>query len=335
MRIRPGLAIDLGTVNTLVHVAGRGIVVDEPSAVALDGAGRAVAIGAAADAISGKAPEGTEVVWPLRDGVVADIEAVILMLNGFLRRAHVHRGLMRPTAVLCVPRGATSFERQAVEAAVRALSPHCGLRMIEEPVAAAVGAGMTAPGTAGAFVVDIGGGTTEVAAVAGGGVVRARSLRVAGNSMDAAIARAVRSELGFSLGHRSAERLKIGLGLTGGESAVEVAAVDAASGALRTARVPGSLVAAAIEPAVRAIVEVVGEVLSDPDIAAGHATGCPSTAIAPVVSSVTTKARPTSTTASPVPADGVATMVEDDLEHGFANSRAIRGGDGGPSGVSR
>ena len=270
MRMRPGLAIDLGTVNTLVHVAGRGIVVDEPSAVALDGAGRAVAIGAAADAISGKAPEGTEVVWPLRDGVVADIEAVILMLNGFLRRAHVHRGLMRPTAVLCVPRGATSFERQAVEAAVRALSPHCGLRMIEEPVAAAVGAGMTAPGTAGAFVVDIGGGTTEVAAVAGGGVVRARSLRVAGNSMDAAIARAVRSELGLSLGHRSAERLKIGLGLTGGESAAEVAAVDAASGALRTARVPGSLVAAAIEPAVRAIVEVVGEVLSEtpPDLAA-------------------------------------------------------------------
>jgi rod shape-determining protein MreB and related proteins len=271
MRLRPYIAVDLGTVNTLVHVAGRGLVLEEPSVVALSRAdGKVAAVGAAADALSGKEPEGIDVVWPLRDGVVADYEATALMVNALWSRMHPYRGLMRPLALVCVPRGATWVERKAVVSIMREQRPHCAVRLIDEPLAASAGAGANPASTDGSFVVDVGGGTTEVAVVAGGRVVRARSHRVGGNAMDEAVHQAVKAEFGLSLGRRTSERLKIALGLIGGETGwAEVVGVDAAREELRTACIPGELVAAALEHSVATIVAAVHQVLSEipPDIA--------------------------------------------------------------------
>jgi rod shape-determining protein MreB and related proteins len=265
MRLRSGVAIDLGTVNTLVSVAGRGLVVEEPSAVAVDRAtGRVAAVGHAADVLAGKELLDIEVIHPLRDGVVADLEAAATMLQAFLRRARLHRRLLRPLAVVCVPGGATEVERRSLAAAVAAMRPRCAVWLIDEAVAAAAGAGFDLAAGSGAFIVDIGGGTTEVAVLAGGHVVRARSLRLGGNAMDEAIARAVKAELGLILGRDSARRLKMTLGL--GEDVAgtaEVAGVDAASRTPRVEQVPAWLVAAALEQPVATIIDSVRELLSD------------------------------------------------------------------------
>jgi rod shape-determining protein MreB len=265
MRLRAGVAIDLGTVNTLVYVAGRGLVVEEPSAIALDReTGAVAAVGYAADALAGKDPRDIEVIHPLRDGVVADLDAAAAMLQAFLRRARLRRGLLRPSAVVCVPGGATWVERRSLAAAVEASKPRCGVRLIDEPVAAAAGAGFDLAAGAGAFIVDVGGGTTEAAVVAGGHVVRAQSLRLGGNAMDDAITFAVKAELGLLLGRNAARSLKMTLGLSEGAGGwLEAVGVDAARRTPRTERVPGWLVAAALEHTVVAIVDSVQEMLSD------------------------------------------------------------------------
>ncbi len=271
MRFRPRVAIDLGTVNTLVSVTGRGLVVEEPSAVALDRAtGRVAAVGEPADALAGKEPVDVEVIYPLRAGVIADLEASAAMLRAFLRRAHVRRRLLRPRAVVCVSAGATWVERRSIHAALAARSPRCVVTLVDEPVAAAAGAGVDLSGAEGAFIVDVGGGTTEVAVVAGGRVVRAQSLRLGGNAMDEAIIDAARAELGLLVGRKAARRLKTTLGLTGGDTGyAEAVGVDAAHRAPRAENVPGHLVAAALEHPVATIITAVREMLSDlpPDLA--------------------------------------------------------------------
>src|SRR5215470_15606931 len=187
MRLRAGVAIDLGTVNTLVYVAGRGLVIDEPSAIAVDRAtGKVTAVGEAADVLAGKEPQGVDVIHPLRDGVVADLDGAVAMLQGFLRRAGLRRGLLRPSAVVCVPGGATWVEQRSLAVAAGAVKPRCNVRLIEEPVAAAAGSGLGPADGSGAFIVDVGGGTTEVAVVTSGHLVRAESLRLGGNAMDEA-----------------------------------------------------------------------------------------------------------------------------------------------------
>ena len=257
MRIRGSVAIDLGTVNTLVWVEGRGLVLEEPSAIAIDSTtGSVTAIGAAADVLSDKEPQDIKVLHPLRDGVIADLEATAAMLHGFLRKARPRNGLLRPRALVCVPSGATWVERRSVAAALDARRPRYSVQLIDEPVAAAAGAG--------GFVVDVGGGTTEVAAVAGWRVVRAQSLRMAGNAMDDAIVNAARSELGLILSSRAARQLKTTLGLTGGpEGWAETVGIDAARRTPRVERVSGEMVAAALEPVVATIARAVQEVLSD------------------------------------------------------------------------
>ena len=236
MRFRSGVAIDLGTVNTLVSAAGRGLVIDEPSAIALDRAtGRVAAVGQAADALADKEPQGVEVLHPLRDGVIADLEAASAMLQGFVRRARLRRGLLRTAAVVCVPGGATWVERRSLAAALSVIRPRCTLQLVDEPIAAAAGAGFDLAQGAGAFIVDVGGGTTESAIVAGGQIVRARSLRVGGNAMDDAIVSAVKAELGLLLGRNAARSLKTTLGLDGeATGSMETVGVDAAR------RTPGS-----------------------------------------------------------------------------------------------
>src|SRR5580692_4739142 len=263
MRIRGSVAIDLGTVNTLIWVAGRGIVLDEPSAIAIDsGSGAIIAIGAGADALAEKEPQDVNVVHPLRDGVIADLEATAEMLHGFLRKAG-SSGPLRRNALVCVPSGATWVERRSVAAALEARRRYT-VELIDEPVAAAAGAGLDLAAGAGGFIVDVGGGTSEVAAVAGWRVVRAESLRMAGNAMDEAIVNAARSGLGLILSQRAARQLKVELGLTGGQDGwAEAVGLDAARRTPRIEKVPGDLVAAALEPVVSAIGRTVQEVLSD------------------------------------------------------------------------
>jgi rod shape-determining protein MreB and related proteins len=263
MRIRGSVAIDLGTVNTLIWVAGRGIVLDEPSAIAIDsGSGAIVAIGTAADALAEKEPQDINVIHPLRDGVIADLDATAEMLHGFLRKAG-SAGPLRANALVCVPSGATWVERRSVAAALEARRRY-SVQLIDEPVAAAAGAGLDLTAGAGGFIVDIGGGTTEVAAVAGWRVVRAESLRMAGNAMDEAIVNAARSGLGLILSQRAARQLKVELGLTGGADGwAEAVGLDAARRTPRLEKVPGELVAGALEPVVATIGRTVQQVLSD------------------------------------------------------------------------
>jgi rod shape-determining protein MreB and related proteins len=265
MRIRGSVAIDLGTVNTLVWVEGRGLVVEEPSAIAIDATSGAVeAIGESADVLAGKEPQDIKIIHPLRDGVIADLEATAAMLHGFLRKARPRNGLLRPRALVCVPSGATWVERRSVAAALDARRPRYSVTLIDEPVAAAAGAGFDLSAGAGGFVVDVGGGTTEVAAVAGWRVVRAQSLRMAGNAMDEAIVSAARSNLGLILSERAARQLKTTLGLTGGTDGwAEAVGIDAARRTPRVERISGELVAGAVEPVVAAIARSVQEVLSD------------------------------------------------------------------------
>jgi len=258
------VAIDLGTVNTLVWVAGRGIVLEEPTAIAIDtAAGKVAAVGEAADALADKEPQDIQVIHPMRDGVISDLDAAAAMLHAFLRRVG-RRGLLRPNALVCVPSGATQVERRSIIAALSVRRPRYNVRLVDEPVAAAAGAGFDLSGGAGGFVVDIGGGTTEVAAVAGWRVVRSRSLRKAGNAMDEAIEHAVRNSLGLIISQRAARQLKMTLGVTGGASGgAEVVGLDVAQRTPRSEFVPGALVASALEPIVAAIAAAVHEMLSE------------------------------------------------------------------------
>src|SRR5262249_23276757 len=158
--------------------------------------------------------EGIGVIPPLRDGVIADLEAATAMLQAFLRLARLRRSLLRPAAVVCVPSGATFVERRALAAAAEAGRPRRLVQLVDEPVAAAVGAGFDPVGGTGAFIVDVGGGTTEIAVVTGGHLVRAESLRLGGNAMDEAIVTAIEAERGLLIGRNAARRLKMALGLT-------------------------------------------------------------------------------------------------------------------------
>lgn len=265
MGFRGSVAIDLGTVNTLVWVAGRGLVLEEPSAIAIDSStGSVAAVGTRADALTDKEPQEISVIHPLRDGVIADLEATTAMLAGFLRKTRPHRGLVGTNALVCVPSGATFVERRSVIAALETRRPRYSVRLIDEPVAAAAGAGFDLNSGAGGFIVDIGGGTTEIAAVAGWHVVRARSLRMAGNAMDDAVVHAARTELGLILSQRAARQLKMTLGLTGGiDGWAEAVGIDVARRAPRVERIPARLIADAIEPTVTAIAAAVQELISD------------------------------------------------------------------------
>jgi rod shape-determining protein MreB and related proteins len=277
MRSRGGVAIDLGTVNTLIWVDGRGLVLEEPSAIAIDDAtGSVTAIGAAADVLADKEPQNIRVIHPLRDGVIADLDATAEMLHGFLRAAGALSGPLKRRAVVCVPGGATWVERRSVVAAFGTKRPRCVVELVDEPVAAAAGAGFDLDAGVGGFVVDVGGGTTEVAAVAGWRPVRSETLRMAGNAMDDAVISAVRSALGLIIGRQAARQLKSELGLTGGkEGWADTIGLDAARRTPRTEKVPGDLVATALEPVVSAIGTTVHNVLSDipPGLAADVVRG--------------------------------------------------------------
>lgn len=220
MRLGPGstfsddIAIDLGTANTLVHVIGRGIVIDEPSVVAIQTTGgqrKVLSVGQRAKMMIGRTPDSIETIRPMRDGVIADFVATEEMLRQFIKRTKSLMGFRRPRILICVPAGATPVERRAVyETALSA-----GARkvyMVEEPVAAALGSNLPVDDPTGSMVVDIGGGTTDIAVLSLGGVILARSLRCAGNRLDAAIVRYVRRQHQLLIGEANAERIKVEAG---------------------------------------------------------------------------------------------------------------------------
>lgn len=210
------LAVDLGTVNTVVYAKGKGIVLNEPSVVALEtinGVKRVRAVGAAAKLMMGKTPGNIQTIRPLRDGVIADLDVAEQMIKYFIRKAHGRASRLPryPEIVVCVPSGSTSVERRAIrDAATNAGASKVWL--IEEPMAAAIGAGLPVIQPIGAMVVDIGGGTTEVAVLSLRGLAYSTSLRVGGDKMDEAITAAIRRKHNLLVGEATAERIKMELG---------------------------------------------------------------------------------------------------------------------------
>lgn len=218
------VGIDLGTANTLVYIKGKGIVIREPSVVARHKKTKEIlAIGASAKKMTGRAPAMIDVVRPLKDGVIADFDATAAMLSHYIKKVHESGStfpqIPRPKVIIGIPSGVTEVERRAVaEAALDAGAREANL--IEEPMAAAIGAGLPIDGPEGNFIVDIGGGTSEIAVISLGGIVLGRSIRIAGDEMDEAIINYVRLKYSLLLGQPTAEAVKIGIG------AAEIGAVE-------------------------------------------------------------------------------------------------------------
>ena len=260
------MAVDLGTANTLVYVRGRGIVLDEPSVVAVNiESGGILAVGAEAKRMAGRTPPSIKVVRPLKDGVIADFDITERMLRYFIKRS-LRRGLLaKPRIVVAVPSGITSVEQRAV----REASFQAGARkvlIVEEPMAAAIGAGMPVHEPTGNMVVDIGGGTTEVAVISLGGVVANQSIRTGGDELDTAIIDYVKKEYSVLLGDRTAEQIKMTIGSAfplPDESSAEIRGRDLVSGLPRTIVVSAEEIRRAMEEPVNAIVDSIRATLDD------------------------------------------------------------------------
>ena len=206
------MAVDLGTANTLVYVRGRGIVLNEPSVVAVNVRdGRPLAVGAEAKRMIGRTPSHIQAIRPLKDGVIADFEICEKMLRYFIHKVHQRR-FAKPRMVICVPSGITGVEQRAVQEAAEYAGARKPAYIIEEPMAAAIGAGLPVHEPTGNMVVDIGGGTTEVAVISLGGIVTSQSIRIGGDEMDEAIIQFIKKEYSLALGERTAEDIKIALG---------------------------------------------------------------------------------------------------------------------------
>jgi len=212
--ISSDMAIDLGTANTLVYVPGRGIVLEEPSVVAFSsekGTQKILAVGHEAKAMLGRTPESIETIQPMRDGVIADFMAAEEMIKHFIRRVHNRKSLISPKVMICVPADATPVERRAVQEAALSAGAR-KIYLIQEPVAAAIGIGLPVAAPHGTMVVDIGGGTTDIAVISLGGIIYSRSIRTAGNAFDDAIINYIRHKHHLLIGQTSAEKIKIEAG---------------------------------------------------------------------------------------------------------------------------
>jgi len=214
-RLSSDLAIDLGTSNTLIYMKGKGIVLNEPSVVALRkgerGADRLLAVGKEAKKMLGRTPEKVEAIRPIQDGVIADFEITQEMLRFFIKRVHSRNVLMRPRIIVAVPIGVTPVEKKAILECARSAGAS-EVYLIEEPMAAAIGAGLPITEPTGSMVIDIGGGTTEVAVISLGGIVYSKSVRVAGNKMDEAMVQYINRNYNFLIGPSTAEHIKMTIG---------------------------------------------------------------------------------------------------------------------------
>jgi rod shape-determining protein MreB and related proteins len=257
------LAIDLGTATTLIYVKGKGIVSCEPSVVAVQrnasGEKRVLAVGREAKEMLGRTPGNIEAIRPLRDGVIADFEITEAMLRYFIARAHNRRGLVKPRIIICVPFGITEVEKRAV----RESAESAGARevfLIEEPMAAAIGAGLPITEPSGNMVVDIGGGTTEVAVISLAGIVYSQSVRVGGDKMDEAIMAYMKRKYNLAIGEQTAERIKVTIGnayALDEQLSMEVKGRDMVAGVPKTVLVNSDEVREALAEPINAIVDAV------------------------------------------------------------------------------
>ena len=267
------MGIDLGTANTLVHVEGRGIMLREPSVVAVDSiTGRVLAVGEDAKRMVGRTPAQITAVRPLRDGVIADFDTTQALLQHFIEKVHPRRVWEHPRVVIGVPSGITEVERRAVEEATRQAGAWAAT-VIDEPMAAAIGAGLPVGEPIGSMIVDIGGGTTEVAVISLGGICTERSVRVAGEEMDEAIVNYVRYELNLYIGEATAEQIKIRIGSAfplPEEQMMQIRGKDLMSGLPKSVTLTSGQVREAIREPLGIIVELVKETLDEtpPELAA-------------------------------------------------------------------
>ncbi|MGH9150318.1 MAG: rod shape-determining protein [Acidimicrobiales bacterium] len=266
------MAVDLGTANTLVYVRGRGIVLNEPSVVAINVKdGRPLAVGAEAKRMIGRTPSNIQAIRPLKDGVINDFEICEKMLRYFIQRVHQRR-FAKPRMVICVPSGITGVERRAVQEAAE----YAGAKkahIIEEPMAAAIGAGLPVHEPTGNMVVDIGGGTTEVAVISLGGIVTKESIRIGGDEMDDAIIQYIKKEYSLALGERTAEEIKVKMGSAcplEEELHAEIRGRDLVTGLPRTILASTEEIREALNEPVEAIIDSVKVTLdkTPPELAA-------------------------------------------------------------------
>jgi rod shape-determining protein MreB len=254
------MAVDLGTANTLVYVRGEGIVLNEPSVVAVNVKdGRPVAVGAEAKRMIGRTPAHIQAIRPLRDGVIADFDICEKMLRYFIQKVHTSKW-SKPRMVICVPSGITPVEQRAVQEAAEFAGARRPAYIIEEPMAAAIGAGLPVQEPTGNMIVDIGGGTTEVAVISLGGVVASQSARVGGDALDAAIINYIKKEYSLALGERTAEEVKMALGSAWPlevELHAEIRGRDLVTGLPKTIVTTTEEIREAIEEPVAAIVDAV------------------------------------------------------------------------------
>ena len=303
------MAIDLGTANTLVYVKGRGIVLNEPSVVAISnvrGKKEVLAVGDEAKQMLGRTPGNIEAIRPLRDGVIADFNVAEEMIKHFIRKVHNRRSFASPQVIICVPSGSTAVERRAIMESAESAGAR-RVQLIEEPMAAAIGAGLPVTEPTGSMVVDIGGGTTEVAVLSLGGIVYSRSVRVAGDKMDEAIIAYIRRNNNLLVGEASAERIKKQIGSAcppeeGNGLSMEIKGRDLMNGVPKELVINQRQIAESLAEPVGAIVEAVkvalehtapelaadivdkgivltggGALLGNLDLVLRHATGLPVT----------------------------------------------------------
>ncbi len=256
------LAIDLGTANTLVYLKESGVVVNEPSVVVINkNTDEIVSIGSDAKKMYGKTPKGIEAIRPMKDGVIADFEITKLMIRHFIEKAYDRKNFIRPRMIICVPSGITSVEKKAVIES----GEQSGARqilLIEEPMAAAIGSGLPVDDTVGNMVIDIGGGTTDVAVISMSGVVSSASVRVAGDEFDASIMHYLRHEYCLSIGPNAAEKIKIQIGSAyptsdSEELNMDVTGIDISSGTPGHVTLSSKEVRKAISEPLHAIIEAV------------------------------------------------------------------------------
>lgn len=268
------IGIDLGTANTIVYVDGKGIVLREPSVVAKNTkSGEIVSVGEDARAMIGRTPGSIVAIRPMKDGVIADYDTTVAMMKYFIKKT-VGRSSGKPYVMVCVPSGVTEVEKRAVIDATRVAGARDAY-VIEEPFAAAIGAGLPVMDPTGSMVVDMGGGTTDVATISLGGIVSSRSIRVAGDKLDDAIATYVRSNFNLLIGERTAEKLKMDIGSASVEAAekIEGATIrgrDLITGLPKAVEVSAVDVAKAIQEPVQDVITAIKETLEEtsPEIAA-------------------------------------------------------------------
>jgi rod shape-determining protein MreB len=259
------VAIDLGTANTVIYIKGKGIVSSEPTVVAIQrdtgGAKKILAIGQEAKEMLGKTPGNIIAIKPMKDGVIADYEVTEAMLRYFIQKVHNRKSFVRPRVVISIPSGITPVERRAVKESAESAGARA-VYMIEEPMAAAIGAGLPITEPVGNMIVDIGGGTTEVAVISLSGIVYCQSVRVAGNKMDEAIIQYIRRKYSLLIGERTAELIKINLGTAYSEPEDQIRRMtikgrDLIDGIPKTLEINSEEIREALSEPVNAIVEAV------------------------------------------------------------------------------